>query len=694
MSDLEWCLQYVYSEISNKIISERKTDVVGIVGVHTDETQNMYGDQPDFENIAIISPIAQFNLASLLEAKAELVPNGDNGGDLISGIVVATQLIKLHTKTQKWIKNIVVLTNGNGVIDLHDEEGLIRQLNENNITLKVLGIDFDDAEAEYEEEDKPEEKRVNETNLRGFVEQLEDGVFATYKEARDSLEIPKVKVVNPVRAFSGDLLLNDPEQQSPERIMAIGIEAFPCTRRAIPMSAPSYAMIKQPTQTVSSLQSVKWERQYYVDDEETPGGRKGLDKEDLENGYRYGSEIVYISKEEEETLLLKTSAGLLVIGFVKKSTVPSYMLMGHTDYVLAQRGRHRDALAISAFSRALYELEYYAIARYVPKDGKDAQIVVLMPYLEANLEGLVLCQLPFAEDQRKYLFPSLTELKLKSGNKTVTAHSRLLPDGEMLAAMDDYVEAMDLHKLEEDDEPWLSIEDSFNPTIHHIKNTVKHCAVNQDCETIPAPLPILTRYSQAPDELVQEAKPQLELLKHLFDIKEEFREAKKRKTEEVTAKTGLDLNALLAGGGPQVKKEESTPSISAAKLEPSSQPSSQPSQSSSSQRVSIDPENIIPDFIRTLEKIDTKAGNDQEFRTGAEGLYKQTIALLEEKVASSVANLVYNEVVAVLETMKEQAEEMEITDIFQTVKKQFEDKLSNGDLGGQRNVLSGQIKAI
>lgn len=34
-TDLDWGLEYVYDMISNKIMTERKTDVVGILAVNT-----------------------------------------------------------------------------------------------------------------------------------------------------------------------------------------------------------------------------------------------------------------------------------------------------------------------------------------------------------------------------------------------------------------------------------------------------------------------------------------------------------------------------------------------------------------------------------------------------------------------------------------------------------------------------------
>lgn len=74
VTDLNWGLQYIYSEISNKILSGRKTDVVGLVGVHTDTTQNMFEEESGFEHIDIITPIQQFNLDTLLEAKSSSCP--------------------------------------------------------------------------------------------------------------------------------------------------------------------------------------------------------------------------------------------------------------------------------------------------------------------------------------------------------------------------------------------------------------------------------------------------------------------------------------------------------------------------------------------------------------------------------------------------------------------------------------------
>ena len=58
--------------------------------------------------------------------------------------------------------------------------------------------------------------------------------------------------------------------------------------------------------------------------------------------------------------------------------------------------------------------------------------------------------MPFADDVRKYAFPSLDNLISKKGER-VTTHP-FLPTEEQLKVMDDFVDAMDLMKAGDKDE--------------------------------------------------------------------------------------------------------------------------------------------------------------------------------------------------------------------------------------------------
>lgn len=68
--------------------------------------------------------------------------------------------------------------------------------------------------------------------------------------------------------------------------------------------------------------------------------------------------------------------------------------------------------------------------------------------------------MPFAEDIRKYMFPSLEKLKNKSGD-LLTKHPNR-PTDEMASAMDAFVDSMDLMKAGPKDDNGLV------PAIVHI----------------------------------------------------------------------------------------------------------------------------------------------------------------------------------------------------------------------------------
>ncbi len=84
--------------------------------------------------------------------------------------------------------------------------------------------------------------------------------------------------------------------------------------------------------------------------------------------------------------------------------------MGESCVTVAQDVNDKARMALSSLIHALHELESYAVARIVPKDDKDPQIILLAPYIEPNFEALVDIRLPFAEDVRMYRFPPLDKV--------------------------------------------------------------------------------------------------------------------------------------------------------------------------------------------------------------------------------------------------------------------------------------------
>lgn len=125
--------------------------------------------------------------------------------------------------------------------------------------------------------------------------------------------------------------------------------------------------------------------------------------------------------------------------------------MGETGQTIPQKFNDMAALKLSSFIHSLQELESYAVARIVTKDGKEPSLILLAPHIEPDFECLYDVPLPFAEDVRNYQFPPLDKVITVTGNIKHEDH-RLLPSQELSDAMDDYVDAMDISSWAKDDD--------------------------------------------------------------------------------------------------------------------------------------------------------------------------------------------------------------------------------------------------
>ncbi len=98
----------------------------------------------------------------------------------------------------------------------------------------------------------------------------------------------------------------------------------------------------------------------------------------------------------------------------------------------------------------MVDTETCAVARFVAKDMKDPQLLLLIPTVTDGLVCLYDVPLPFAEDVRTYPFPPLDKVITATG-AVLTTH-RLLPGADLNQAMNDYVDAMDLSMFGTDDD--------------------------------------------------------------------------------------------------------------------------------------------------------------------------------------------------------------------------------------------------
>ncbi|KAI9816454.1 MAG: ATP-dependent DNA helicase II subunit 2 [Pycnora praestabilis] len=569
-TDLNWSMRYVWDKISSAVATGRKTLAIGVLGLRTDETSNELDGEQSFEHISVLQPISQILMPELRHLGHAITPSSTEAGDAISALVVAIQTISTYCKKLKYRRQIVLVTNGRGPMDDSDVDEITKKIRQDNMELVILGVDFDDADYGFKEEDKDATKSQNEASLKALAESC-DGVYGTLEQAISELGLPRIKATRPVHSYKGQLTLGDPEHY--DSAMCIDVERYPKTMVAKAPTASNFVTRLDVPNGESSVQSsativsdigaqdrdnhagasngftsIKGTRAYQIIDEDGPGGKRDVDREELAKGYEYGRTAVHISESEENVTKLETQASFDIIGFVPKNKYEVYMNMSPACIVIAQKTNEKAKMAFSSLIHALFELETYAVARLVTKEGRSPVLVILAPSIEPDYECLLDVQLPFAEDVRSYEFPPLDKVITVSG-KVLKEH-RNLPNEELQKSMSDYVDRMDLSTFGRDDEgqpsEYMAMDDTFSPVLHRINQAIRWRAVHPT-EAIPPPYEILTRYSKPPADLATANQALLERLITAADVKKVPPKHKGRKRDRNYIKplSGLNVEELL-----------------------------------------------------------------------------------------------------------------------------------------------------
>ncbi|KAK1089314.1 ATP-dependent DNA helicase yku80 [Friedmanniomyces endolithicus] len=651
-------------EITATIATGRKTAMAGVVGLRTDGTRNDLNGEDDYAHITVFQDISQMLMSQVRKLRNELVLSSTPGGDAISAIIVAIQMIAKECKKLKYERKIVLVTDARGPMQFDDLGDIITKLKEDNVQLVVIGVDFDDAEYGFKEESKDATKAENEAGLKQLCNDC-DGAFGTLAQAVDELGIPRVKSTKPVTSYKGFLTLGNPEQY--ETAMAIDIERYPKIMAATTPSASKFVVrsdmgdATQSTMTMSGedgqngsndgLAAVKNAMTYQVVDTNAPGGKRDVDRDELSKGYEYGRTAVHISESDRNVTTYETTPGLDVIGFVDKNQYERYLDMSRAFLIIAQRNNEKASMALSSFIHALYELDSYAVARLVPKENKEPRTILLAPSIEPDFECLYDIELPFAEDMRSYKFPPLDRVVTVSG-KEIKVH-RNLPNDDLQDAMSDYVDSMDLSTFGKDDEgaptEYMPMDETYAPMLHRIHQVIKHRAVFPDTEP-PPPYEILTRYSHPPDELVQKAQPALDRVLEAANIKKVPPKARGRRGRKEAPKplSELDIGALLAQDPKRKHKR-------------------------------IDPKNAIPEFRQLI----IQAEEDSAVRDACTQLKN----IVFDWIRHSVGNSGYGRALEAIRVMREEMVDMETPAIYNEIMQELRTKLLAGDLGEGRGEM-------
>ncbi|KAK9235337.1 SPOC like C-terminal domain-containing protein [Lipomyces kononenkoae] len=564
-SDIDMCMKYIYDKIGGKVLSERKTDVVGIVGVGTEDTLNRMSEDDAYKHISILYEIRQFLYRDYQSLPKKLVPSLKSQGDLVSGLVVAMDAIAQHCRHLKYIKNIVILSNCTTPMDFAGIEGIIDKLGEMNVNLSVFTVGAD-------EETSTALQRSNHSVLSDFIDRVAgrkiNAIIAPFAEVLSDLEIPHVRKVRSTNSYNGTLTIGDPNQFDDS--LVIPVERFAYVKAAAKINSVAYIKPKANEPTSSNRRAtttVGRKIKYDIDlskgssESGTKKEVQQVNKEDLKKGYRYGASVVPLSAEEEESLRFRTTAALDIIGFVPFDTVKPWQLLTETNFVIAKRSDKQATLCLSSLIHAMAENEIYGVARFVTKSDRPPVLVLLMPFITEDLEALVETQLPFAEDVRSYKFPSLEIIRTIKG-KVLKEH-HYLPTEEMKNNMKDYVNAMDISNLTPEGLPagprgsegqeFAAVGDIFDPVIANTRQAIMYRALHPDDENLPPLSDSLLRDTYPPEALVKQSTDIANRLVESVNVKKiaKYKTNKRRYAaqgeEELKQESILNVDELIGG---------------------------------------------------------------------------------------------------------------------------------------------------
>lgn len=678
-NDLEWALEYVWDKITTTVATGRKSAIMSVIGCRTDDTdlRGIVEDTEGYEHLTVFSSMKQYLLADIRNLQGQLKPSKTNDGDLLSALALAVQMIDSATQGAKgnplkYDRKIIIVTDGRGEWDTDDLEQITMKIKDKAAPIEVtlLGVDFDDAEGGFKEEGKEPQKARNEEILKSFVDDCE-GNFGTLAVAIEQMHTPRLKETRPTPSYKGQLTLGNPAIY--DATITIDVERYPCTMLAKPPTASSFVIrtedgkagpsAESPGTAVgedhpmTDLSAVRNQRLYQIDKPDAPDGKVTVELEELERGYEYGRTAVHISESDMNCVKMETEPSLQLVGFVKAEEFERYLPLSRSNFIVPQKANPNSQLALSSFIHALYEAECYAVARLVTKELKPPVMVLLVPRIELEWEALIDLELPFEEDMRRYKFPPL-DRKLTVTGKTITEHKDI-PTQDLVSAMSDYVDAMDLSTFGRDEdgneEEYAKIEDTYAPIVHHINHIVRWRATHPDPTlAIPDPPEILTKYSTPPKELETQATQFLAALKQAADVKKVPPKAKGRgkrqRTERDKPLSGLDIDALL--GNPK--------------------------------RVKIEPTNLIPSFKQALAATDD-----------LDAIQAATDAMAAEirnLIRNSVGDSAYGRALEALRVMRDEITELEEPEMYNAFIKELKEEILEGKLGGNRREVWWRIR--
>ncbi|KAL0985687.1 hypothetical protein UPYG_G00160500 [Umbra pygmaea] len=514
--------------VQRQVFAENK-DELALVLFGSDTTKNNLATDGQYQNISVHRRLMIPDFELLEEIQNDIHPCSHQA-DWLDALVVCMDLLQTETLGKKFDRlNIALLTDLNCASSSDQLDIITGNLKRAGITLQFF-LPFPveaDAAGDGEESSSPHGgKGLSREQQQGLelVKQVmisldeEDGLdeVHTFSFAIEKLSVFKCVEKRPM-AWPCTLTIG-----SSLAIKIVGYKAV-CEEKP----RKSWSVVDAQTH---KKDDVKRDVVNCLDDDE----ETEVPKEDIIQGYRYGSDIVPFSKVDQDQMKYKTDGkSFAVLGFTKQSLVKRHHFMGNQILkVFAPKDDEHAGVALSALIRALDELKMVAVVRYVYARNGNPQIGAAFPCVKEKYECLIYVQLPFMEDLRQYTFASL------ENNKKYT------PSEEQLTAVDSLIDSMMLMEEDGEKKDCFKVNHIPNPQFQRLFQCLHHRALDPS-----APLPPmdhwLTAALQRPLAVGARCRSPLDNMKKKFPLKEVVKKKELKTSKELFGK---------GTGEPDVKK--------------------------------------------------------------------------------------------------------------------------------------------
>ncbi|NXN88240.1 XRCC5 protein, partial [Bombycilla garrulus] len=547
-SSLDQAKKIMTKFVQRQVFAESK-DEVAVVLFGTNGTNNGLASEDQYQNITVHRSLMLPDF-DLLEDIQDVIKAGSEQADFLDAIIVCMDLLQKQTIGKKFEKRHIELFTDLSSPVSEDQLGIIiANLKKTGISLQFFlpfPVNVDDGSG-VTSASVHAHMHSNSFPRKGLTEQQKQGIDVVRKLMYTLDEEGGLEEIYTFRESLERLSMFKKMERKPmpwSCQLTIGPDL---SIRIVAYKSVTEEKVKKLWAIVDAKtlrkEDVQKETVYCLnDDDETE-----VQKDDTIQGFRYGSDIVPFSKEDEEQMKYKTEERCFsVLGFTRSCQIQRHYYMGNQALkVFAAKDDENAAVAFSALVRALDELNLVAVVRYAYDRRCNPQIGVAFPYIKDAYECLIYVQLPYMEDLRQYVFSSLKNSK------------KCIPTVDQLSAIDSLIDSMNL--VHEDGE---TFEDLFkpskipNPHFQRLYQCLQHKAFHPD-KPLPPIEQHLLEMLDMPCVLRERCQAPLERVKALFPLKEVVKK-KEEKTAQDIFKDNEDEPSLKK---PKIEDEEGNFSI-------------------------------------------------------------------------------------------------------------------------------------